>query len=55
MLTQMDVEEVYGGQKDIKQSIIDHRRENEHAHAQILEEQQDTRTRISELGECRWF
>jgi hypothetical protein len=49
----MDVEEVHGGQQDIHQAIIDHRRENEQAHARILEEQRDTRTQISELGGYR--
>jgi hypothetical protein len=53
MLIQMDVEKVHGGQQDIRQSIVDHRKENEQAHARILEEQRDTRTQISELGEYR--
>jgi hypothetical protein len=51
----MDVEGVHGGQQDIQQSIIDLRRENEQAHARILEEQRSMRTQINELGECRWF
>jgi hypothetical protein len=40
----MDVEGIQGGQKDIHQSIIDHRAENAQAHARILEE-------ITEIGE----
>jgi hypothetical protein len=40
----MDVESVQGVQRDIYQSIIDHRAENAQAHARILEE-------ITEIGE----
>jgi hypothetical protein len=40
----MDVESVQGGQKDIHQSIIDHRAENAQVYVRILEE-------ITEIGE----
>jgi hypothetical protein len=50
MLTQVDIEEVQGAQRDIHQTIKEHREEDAQAHSQIMQEQRETRVQMSEAG-----
>jgi hypothetical protein len=50
MLTQISIEEVQIGQRDIQKVIKDHREEDSRAHTQNLQEHRDTKARMSESG-----
>jgi hypothetical protein len=54
MLTQVDIEEVQGAQRNIHQMINEHREEDAQAHSQILQEQRETRVQMSEAGKWYW-
>jgi hypothetical protein len=46
----MDLEGVQDEQRDIHQTINDHREEDAQAHARNFQEHRDTRTQMSESG-----